>query len=141
MLYIMLAMLFYTGAIILSTFASRAINSNLVSAIVNTISAVIPVIVVAPLLGKKMLVNGNLGIIAAVLSGICIALFAMSLNKSFQLHKVALVSPMVFGGAIFLSAILSYFIFKEKLSPLHLTGLIVVGIGLLTIIYSTVTGK
>lgn len=134
-------MIFYTGAILLSTFASRAINSNLVSAIVNTVSAIIPIVVVAPMLGKKIFENGNMGIITAVLSGICVALFAMTLNKSFQLNKVAIVSPIVFGGAIFLSAILSYFIFKEKAASFQLTGLAFLGIGLLFIIYSAATGK
>ena len=98
MVFIILAALFYTGAILLSTFASRAINSNLVSAIVNGVSAIIPVLVVIPLLGKKLSENGKLGVITAVLSGICIALFAMSLNKSFQINKVGIVSPIVFGG-------------------------------------------
>jgi drug/metabolite transporter (DMT)-like permease len=54
---------------------------------------------------------------------------------------VALVSPIVFGGTIFLSAILSYFIFKEKVSPIQFSGLAILGVGLLLIIYSAATGK
>ena len=139
--YIILAMIFYTCAILLSTFASRAINSNLVSAIVNSISAIIPLIVIAPIVGKKMFEQGQTGIIAATISGIFIALFAMSLNKSFQLNKVAIVTPVVFGGAIFLSAVLSYFIFKEKVSTFQFAGLTLLGVGLVLIIYSAATGK
>lgn len=141
MVYIVLAAIFYSGAVIFATVASRAINSNLVAAIVNTVSALIPIVIVIPLLGKKFLENDKLGLIAAVFAGVCIAIFALSLNKSFQLNKVAIVTPIVFGGMIFLTAILSYFIFKEKVSLVQFSGLTFLGIGLLLIIYAASTGK
>lgn len=141
MVYIVLAAIFYSGAVIFATVASRAINSNLVAAIVNTVSALIPIAIVIPLLGKKFLENDKLGLIAAVFAGVCIAIFALSLNKSFQLNKVAIVTPIVFGGMIFLTAILSYFIFKEKVSLVQFSGLTFLGIGLLLIIYAASTGK
>lgn len=141
MLYIFLAVIFYTTAIMLTTFVSRILNTNVVAAIVNSVSAIIPIVVALPLLNKKLIENEKLGVGLAILTGIMIALFAMSLNKSFQLNKVALVAPIVYGGAIVLTAILSYFIFKEKLPPLHIAGISVVVIGILIVIYSAATGK
>ena len=38
----------------------------------------------------------------------------MTLNKSYSENKVAIVAPIVFGGAIFLSAILSSLFLKKK---------------------------
>lgn len=141
MLYIFLATIFYSGVVIFATFASRAINSNLVTAIVNTVSALIPIAIVLPLLGKRLLENDKLGLIAAVFAGVCVAFFALSLNKSFQANKVAIVTPIVFGGMIFLTSILSYFLFKEKVSLIQFSGLTFLGIGLLLIIYASYTGK
>lgn len=136
MIYLILALIFYTAAILIGASASRNANTNLVSAIVNAISALIPFAVVVPLIAKKNLSASKYGVWMAVLGGITIALFTMALNKSFTQNKVGVVTPIVFGGAIFLSAILSYFIFKEKLSGLEMGGLTLVGIGLVVLIYS-----
>lgn len=141
MLYIFLATIFYTGAIMMGAIASRLINSSIVSAISNSISAILPIIVVLPLVNKRVIENGKLGILSAICAGICIAFFALSINKSFQVNKVAIVSPIVFGGMIFLTAILSYFFLKEKLTPVHLVGLSFLGVGLILIIYSAFSTK
>ncbi len=141
MVYIFLAALFYSVAVIFATIASRAINSNIVTAVVNTISAVIPLFVVIPLLNRKALESGKVGIIASVVAGIFITLFALSLNKSFQVNKVGIVTPVVFGGMILLTTIVSYFLFKEKISLMQFSGLSFLGIGLLLIIYASYTGK
>jgi len=52
-------------------------------------------------LDKKIVENGKFGIIMAILGGISVALFVMTINKSFQVNKVAMVSPIVFGGGNF----------------------------------------
>jgi hypothetical protein len=65
----------------------------------------------------------------------------MALNKSYALNKVAIVVPIVFGGAIFLSTILSGFIFKEKIGFLQGVGLGFLGIGLILIIYARAVAK
>ena len=122
MLYIILALLFYTAAIMLGTIASRNTNSNIVTAIMNAISAILPTMVILPIVNKKLILDGKLGIIMAILGGIAITFFTLSINKSYQVNKVAIVAPMVFGGAIFLSAILSAIFFKEKISPIRIIG-------------------
>jgi drug/metabolite transporter (DMT)-like permease len=123
------------------TFAARVINSNIVTATVNTISIIIPLLIVLPSLNKKIIENGKAGIFAALIAGILISLYTLSLNKSFQINKIAIVTPIVFGGMIFLTSILSYFFFKEKVSLIQFSGLTFLGIGLLFIIYAAYTGK
>ena len=88
-----------------------------------------------------MIADGKLGIIYALIGGIAIALFTMALTKSFALNKVAIVSPIVFGGSIFLSAIISFFLFKEKISMYQGIGLAFLGVGILFILYARMTGK
>ncbi len=141
MIYIILAMLLYSVTILLGTAASRSANTNLVSAITNTISALLPIAVVIPILSKKTIVDQKVGIIYAVLGGLTVALFVMSLNKAFSVNKVAIVSPIVFGGAILLTTVASYFIFKEKVSLVQGVGLTLLLVGLGLVIYARATGK
>ncbi|HLL60691.1 MAG TPA: EamA family transporter [Candidatus Nitrosocosmicus sp.] len=141
MIYIIVALLFYTVGILLVTVASRKADTNMVSGIVNTISAIIPIVVVLSYLKKEAFDSSKPGIIYAILGGIAIALFSMALNKSFATDKVAIVSPVVFGGAIFLTSILSYFLFKEKITTYQGIGLAILGLGLVIIIYAKLSGK
>lgn len=141
MVYIFLALIFYSSIIIFGTFASRAADIRIVTAIENLLSAVIPVLTVIPILNKTSYQNQKLGILAAVAAGVLIALFTIFINKAYSVNKVAIVAPIVFGGSIFLSAILSYFIFKEKVSLFQGIGLTFLAIGLIIVTYSRFTGK
>ncbi|MEK7502224.1 MAG: EamA family transporter [Patescibacteria group bacterium] len=143
MVYIFLALIFYTIAIMFGSTASRHANTNLVAAIVNLISAIIPIAIIIPILSKKLLENPNVkfGILMAIITGIAIAFFTMTLNKSYSENKVAIVAPIVFGGAIFLSAILSSLFFKEKISNMQGMGLFFMAIALILITYARATGK
>jgi drug/metabolite transporter (DMT)-like permease len=136
MIYVLSAMVLYTIAILLTAFASRNINSSLVAAISNSIAAIIPVAVIVPILSKNIFASNKAGVFAAVLAGVAIAFFALMINKSYITNKVGIIIPIVFGGSIFLSTVLSYVLFKEKVSPIQGTGLVLLGIGLLLIIYS-----
>src|SRR3989344_55812 len=135
MIYIILASIFYTSAIILGTIASRNANTNLIAGITNIVSVFIPLAVVAPLLSKKLLADSKFGVLMAFFTGIAIALFTMALTKSYSENKVAIVVP------IFLSSLLSYFFFKEKITPYQGAGLIFLGMGLLLIIFARITGR
>lgn len=141
MIYIILAMVFYTAAIMFGAYASRKADSNLVSAVMNILSALIPIAVIVPILSKKLIADSRLGIVYAALAGAAIALFTMALNKSYSANKVAIVAPIVFGGAIFLSALLSYIFLKEKIGVLQGVGLAFLGLGLILIIYARATMK
>ena len=143
MIYIFLALIFYTIAIMLGSLASRHLNTNLVAAITNIVAAVIPIAVAIQTLNKNLLENTNskFGIMIAIIAGITLALFTMTLFKSYSENKVAIVAPIVFGGAIFLSAILSSFFYKEKVSGVQGIGLVFMAVALFLITYARVTGK
>lgn len=141
MVYIFLALIFYSTAIILGTYASRVANTSIVAALINIVSAVIPTIVAIPLLNKANIQNQRLGLLAALVAGILIALFSLALTISYSQNKVAIVVPVVFGGSIVLSAILSYFLFKEKITLFQGAGLALLAIGLIIITYARATGR
>lgn len=134
-----LAVLAYSLAVLIGASASRNANTNLVSAVNTLVSALIPFIIVVPILAKKTFQTQKYGIIMAALSGIVVSLFVLSLNKSFTLNKVGIVTPVVYGGTIFLTTILGYFVFKEKLSLIEGLGLALVLAGLAVIIYARAT--
>lgn len=136
MIFLVFALLLYTAAILIGASASRNANTNLVSGIINAIAAIIPLTAAIPVISRKTIVTHKYGILMAVLGGVMIAFFTMSLNKAFTENKVGVATPVVFGGAIFLSTILSYFFFKERLSMLELVGLVLLGLGLVVIIYA-----
>jgi len=141
MIYIIMAMIFYAIATLFITSANRNINTNLAVAIVNSLSALVPLIIVIPLIGKKLEGSPRFGISMAVAGGVFIALFGLSLAKALSVNKVAIVSPIVFGGAILLTTVASYFIFKEKVSLVQGIGLTLLLIGLGLVIYARATGK
>jgi len=139
--YIFLAAILFTCAITAAAIASRNLNTNLAAAITNLISAIIPVAVVLPILSKVNFQNQKLGILAAIVAGLFIALYAMAFAKSLSINKVAIVSPIVFGGTILLTAIVSYFLFKEKISLFQGIGLALLFLGLVFITYARWTGR
>ena len=139
MLYIFLALILYTIAILIGTLASRNLDSILLSGIVNSVSAILPLALAFPSLSKKTFADFRFGIILAVCGGIVIALFTIALNKSYSTNKVAVVTPIVFGGAILLTSVIGSLIFKEKLSLMEMTGLSILALGIGIIIYAKVT--
>ncbi|MGB2731903.1 MAG: hypothetical protein WBC38_02950 [Microgenomates group bacterium] len=141
MIYIFLASILYTVGIMFGAAASRSANTNLVAGIMNAVSALLPIALVIPILNAKTFTNSKMGIIYAVVAGLLIALFTMALGKSFAENKVAIVSPMVFGGAIFLSTILGYVICKEQVSRFQAIGLFFLAVGLGFVIYARWTGR
>lgn len=141
MIYIILAMIFYAVGIMFGAAASRNTNTTLAAAITNLMSAVVPIVAIIPLFGKKLFEGGKNGMIFALLGGVAIALFVMSINKAYSVNRVGIVAPIVFGGAIFLSTVASYFVFKEKVSMLQAVGLAFLAIGFCVIIYARATTK
>jgi drug/metabolite transporter (DMT)-like permease len=136
MVYLFLAIIFYTGLILVSTSASRNANTNLVAAVNNIVSAIIPLIVVIPSLSKKTFTQHKYGVWMAVLAGLLVGLFSLVLTKSFSQNKVGIVAPVVYGGTILLSTIGSYFIYKERISVTEGIGLALVLAGLAVVIYA-----
>lgn len=141
MVYLVLACLLYTAAVLAGTTASRNANTNVVAAITNIVSIIIPIAVAAPALSKKAITNHKYGLWMAALGGIFIGLFVLALNKSFSENKVGIVTPIIYGGTIFLSTVISYFIFKEKITALEGAGLVFVLIGLIIVTYARATNS
>jgi len=139
MVYLILALVLYTMATLFGASASRNLNTNLVAVIANVLSAAVPLAVIIPSVMRGSLHFQKYGVVMAVLGGASVGLFVMAINKSFTLNKVGIVTPVVFGGTILLTTILSYFLFKEKITPVELIGLSLVLAGILLIIYARAT--
>ncbi len=141
MIYIIGASLFYTFGIMFGVIASRSMNTNLSAAILNIISAILPIAIVIPQLNAKTFQSSQKGILFSIISGVFIAIFTLLLAKSYSTNKVAIVSPIVFGGSIFLSTILSYFFYSEKISRVQLYGLLFLALGFGLVIYARWTNQ
>jgi len=136
MIYIILSLLLYTAVTLLGTAAARHADPTLAAAIVAAASAVIPAIAAASIVVRKTVRGESFGLWMAVLGGLAVGLFTLSLLKAFSQNKVGVVTPIVFGGAIFLSTILSYFVFKEKITAPEVVGLAFLAVGFCIIIYA-----
>ncbi len=141
MIYIILAMLFYTVALLLIAAADRNLNIKVATAIINGLSAIVPAVLAIPAISRKGLSTQKFGLTMAILGGTCIALFGLTLAKSFSLNKVGIVTPIVFGGSIVLTALLSTLVFKEKLHATEITGLVVMTAGIAIVIYARATAS
>ncbi len=136
MIYLILATLLLTALTVFAASASRNINTNIATAIIHTVAIFIPFMVAFPAIAKKEYVNHKYGIMMAIAAGISIGLYGLVINKAFTVNKLGVVTPAVFGGAIILTTLAGYFLFKEKLNVLEFAGLIFVLIGFCMIIYA-----
>lgn len=134
-------MLLYTTITIVGTVASRSMNPALAGVIEAVVSGIVAAVIIAPFLSKKELAVSRFGVFMAVSAGIMIGLFTIAVLKSFSVNKVGVVAPVVLGGSIFLSTILSVYFFKEKITILQSVGLLLMGGGLLVLIYARAVGK
>lgn len=139
MIYLILAVVFYSVSVLIGASASRNANTNLVSALNTFFSAIIPFIIIAPALSKKTFQTQKYGAAMAILSGFVVSLFVLTLSKSFTQNKIGIVTPVIYGGTIFCTTLLSYFIFKEKITLTEGAGLGLVLAGLIVVIYARAT--
>lgn len=136
MVYIIVALIFYTLAILASTYANRNSDVTFVTAIVHTLAAVAPVALLAPHFSKLDTLFNKQGLFFSLLAGVCIGIFGLAIGKAYAVNKVGIVVPIVFGGSIFLSTTLSYFLFGEKVGTVQSVGLTFIFVGLLLVIYT-----
>lgn len=90
---------------------------------------------------KQTLTSSRFGVFAAVMCGVTVAVYVMAINKAYSTNKVAIVAPVILGGALLISTVASYFIFKEKISPFQAIGLALLFIGLGFVVYARATGR
>jgi uncharacterized membrane protein len=103
---------------------------------VHTLAAIIPVALLAPSFSKLDTLFNKQGLIFSLVAGVCIGIFGLAIGKAYTVNKVGIVVPIVFGGSIFLSTTLSYFLFGEKVGTVQSVGLTFIFVGLLLVIYT-----
>lgn len=135
MIYLILATLLLTLLTVFAALASRNLNTNIATAIIQMAALLAPMTVALPIFLKKEHTNSKLGVLTAVAAGILIGLYSLVINKAFTVNKLGVVIPAVFGGAIILTTLAGYFLFKEKLNTFELIGLIFVLAGFCIIVY------
>ncbi|MBI5357547.1 EamA family transporter [Candidatus Saccharibacteria bacterium] len=136
MFYLMAAIVLFTAVSMFSAGASRRISPNLATLILNVFSIVAPLTIIAFAKAKDITVSTKSGLVMAVMAGLSVGLFGFFINKSYAINKVGVVTPVIFGGTILLSTILSYFIFKESLKGLEIAGLALILLGIGLIVYT-----
>jgi drug/metabolite transporter (DMT)-like permease len=141
MTFILLSLGFYSAAIMLLAAASRSANIVLVTAIANTLPFLLPSALVLANSESYSLAKQRNGILLALLGGLAITGYTLAVNKSYSIEKVAVVAPIVMGGAVVLTAILGLIIYKEKVTLLQGVGLVGISAGLLLVAYARASGK
>ncbi len=137
MLYLILSALLLTVAILVGTAASRHADAAAIAILSSAMAIVIPFIVLVPkLVAKHSFAGQGFGLAMGALSGLFIGVYVLTLTKSLAETKVGIVAPVVYGGAIVLSTVLSYIIYKEKLTLLEGVGLGLVVAGLALVMYA-----
>lgn len=136
MIYIALATIFYSAFLIINTIAARVIDPVFAAAIVTGVSAIIPIVVAVR--AQSQTLTPAQGVWAAVAAGFCIALYSIFLNRSFTTEKVGVVVPIVYGGSLVITTLLSLVVFRERIGTLQAIGLVVMMIGIGIVIYARI---
>lgn len=133
---IAVATLSYALMVVALSRGPHSADSNIVGTIINLLGALIPftLFLVSDI---KISHAGSLkGISWAVAGGVGIAVFTLAMARLFVTGwSLALVSPIVYGGAILIVSLIGAIAFKEELGIFQLLGLLLVVLGIGTIIY------
>ena len=132
---ILLATIAYAAGTLLIARASLYIDSNLAGTIVNILAGLIPMTVFF-LIGVSQVSSPekSRGILLAVLAGVAIAIFTISLTKVFSLGgNLSYVTPVVYGGAILITSMVGWAAFKESISLLQAAGIGMILAGILLV--------
>lgn len=132
--WILLAAVLYA---LFQVFVSRTagkIDATLPGVIGNIVAVIVPLTIFIYLKFIKraeLFPTTTTGVVYSLLAGVAVALYGIALVKSFERADTALVIPVVFGGAIAVSTLISWVFFKEQVTLLQLVGivLVVAGIG------------
>jgi uncharacterized membrane protein len=133
-LYIILATVFYGAAIVAFSRGPRGFNPDLFGTIVNLFGMLVPMVLYFGYrMTNKVVVTSPGGWRWALVGGLSIALFTITLTRVFSLgENVSFVTPLVYGGAVLIASLSGVLFFHEKMPVAGLFGalLIVLGIGL-----------
>lgn len=117
----------YAGFQFFSAKAGGRLDYLLSAIVINVVAVIIPLTLLLNGIFQKnaVVTTQKSGLIYAGLAGISIAIFAIAFQKIFQQGgSLSFVSPLIFGGAIALSTILSLLILKESINIYHILGIL-----------------
>ncbi len=139
-LFVVIALVSYSMFEIFSSQAGGKIDANLSSSIFNGLGIVIPLgsyVIYNILKRQETLPSTPKGIIFSVIAGIAIAIFSIVFVKIFEKGgNVSFVIPLIYGGSIVLTSIISRVWLNEKISLGNIVGLVLISLGFLIIVVS-----
>lgn len=113
------------------------LNVMLVAIITNIVGLTLPTLVYLFSKNKSEIPATKEGIMYAVLAGICISFFSIILPLIFtKVTNVSFVMPAIYGGTVVLAGLIGIFVFRESITPIIATGLVLITVGLGLIIYA-----
>lgn len=125
-------------------FAAKAggkIDANLGAVIINGLGTVLPLLAVGLfwLARKNEVVVNREGLGFSLLAGVAIALFSVLIMKIFASgSQLSYVIPVVYGGAIVLTAVIGLVWWKEAVNNLQLLGLAITLVGIAIVVISRI---
>lgn len=133
---IILAILSYTTAILAFGRGPLTADSNLVGTIINFIGMLVPLVLFV-LSSVSIKESKPTGLWWALAGGVAIGIFTLALTRIFASGQaVSFVTPLVYGGSVALSAIISFLFFGEKIPMLQAVGIGVIIIGIFVVVFS-----
>ncbi len=137
-LLLALAILVYAFFGIFTSLAGGKIPATLSSAVLNGIGGLLPLIVwqVQRMARGDLIATRPLGLLYSVLAGLTVGVFSILLVTMYgRGGELSFVFPVVYGGAIALTALVGWVALGDAFSWVHLAGVttIVVGITLLAV--------
>lgn len=137
--YIFLATIFYSAFQLFVSRTAGKIDATLPGVIGNTVAVLIPLGVFFYLQFIKraeLLTTTKSGVTFSILAGVAVAIYGIFLVKAFERAETAVVIPIVFGGSILLSTLISWIFFKETASTQSVIGTLLVVGGILLISFA-----
>ncbi|MCL4406011.1 MAG: EamA family transporter [Patescibacteria group bacterium] len=136
---IVIATISYALYDIFASRASNAIDPNLSSVIFNGLGMLIPLGIYAFykfVKGAKFIGTTGAGVTYSVLAGVAIAVFSIFLIKIFEKGGLSYVVPLIYGGAIALTALVGWAVYKESVSLSQTIGIIIILAGVAVVVIS-----
>lgn len=141
MFYLVASSLILTAAVLIITSAARHAHIVLVALTVNIMTVVVPLLLLLNKHDRKQLDGQKYGLLMAALGGLLVGFYALTYNKALSQTKVGIVTPLVYGGVIFLTTVCSYFMYREKLTAAECMGSALVLAGIVVIVYARATAR
>lgn len=141
---IIISVIAYTLSILAFSQGARYLNSNILGGIINFLGTLVPIGLFVLYASQRYVVSGHkiLGYVWALVGGIGIGVFTIVMTKLYSSgQNVSFISPLVYGGAVFLASAVGVVIYKEKLLLPQLVGMISIVIGILLISFATYRGS